>query len=108
MNGLRTSCRNSVIVPPCRSIRLCNPSLSGTSTEDEIMRMNGIFPKLYIAASVGLAALLAGCVAYPDPYYPGGGYAVPGPAYAVAAPPIFIGGGYGGGYRGGGWGRHWR
>ena len=100
MSGLQTFCRNLVIVRPCRSIKLFLKPI-----EDEIMRTNGICHKLCIAASLGLAMLMTGCVAYPAPYYPG-------PAYAVAAPPIYLGGGYrgyGGGY-GGGWGggHHWR
>jgi len=71
------------------------------------MRMDGIGHKLGITASLLMAALLAGCVAYP--VGGGGYYAAPyygPPAYAVVAPPVIgFWGGHGGGY---GYGRHWR
>jgi hypothetical protein len=49
-------------------------------------------------ATLGLVAMLGGCVAYPA--YPGYGY--PAYGYGYSAP---YGGYYGGGYYGGGWRR---
>ncbi len=72
------------------------------------MDMDGIGRKLGVVASLAVAALLAGCVAYPvgGEYYAAPYYAPP--VYAVApAPAIGFWGGYGGGY-GHGHGRHWR
>ena len=67
--------------------------------------------KLWITASLGLTALLAGCVAYPvggGGYYPAPYYSPP--AYAFVAPPVIgFWGGRGGGYGyGNGYGHHWR
>ncbi len=64
------------------------------------MASDSICRKLGIAASLVLAGLLGGCVAYPAGY---NGYYAPQPAYAVVAPPVV-----GFGYWGGGYGRHWR
>lgn len=63
--------------------------------------MSSGWMRFLVVAAVALG--LAGCVAYPDPYYGGYGY---GPAYY--GPPVtgsvFIGGGWHDG-----WGhRHWR
>ena len=76
------------------------------------MHANKLGRKLGIAAAVALAAMLSGCVAYPEggAYYPAPYYS---PGYVVAAPPVGVGGYWGGGYRGGyggGWGhgRGWR